>query len=292
MKTKTLSIELPRIDADTQSRIKINDETVADYAELLESVNSSQWPFEPIDVFHDGTDHYVADGFHRLLAGLQTKRGTIPCRVHSGTAWDALIFGMTANDRHGLRRTHADKRANVERLLDSGIPMSQKEIAGKAGVSKRLVQTVVADRKYKALPPEPKPDKRGAEAHGALVPTGDTESEPSCPTCNSSELFSDGVCVACGPSEPVDLGKCPACAGAKWTDTEDGPVCSKCKQPHGEPAGDADEDRIKTQKAKTRKTAEALMRAFDDLQCMQARPEHEAVIKDCKRLIVIAQNWK
>lgn len=96
-------------------------------------------------------------------------------------------------------------------------------------------------------------------------------------------------------SEPVDYGKCPNCAGAKWTvdDDEAGDVtCSKCLHPHGEPAGDVDEDRLKTQRQKTVKTAEALMRAFDDLQCMKARAEHSGAIQACKQLLKTAKEWK
>ena len=94
------------------------------------------------------------------------------------------------------------------------------------------------------------------------------------------------------PTEP-DYGKCPNCAGSKWDDEDEDDVsCAKCHHPHGEPAGDADEDRIKTQRQKTVKTAEALMRAFDDLHTMKAKPDHEQAIADCKRLLAVAEGWK
>ncbi len=93
------------------------------------------------------------------------------------------------------------------------------------------------------------------------------------------------------PAKP-DLGKCPNCAGAKWKDDEDGVSCAKCRHPHGEPAGDADEDRITTQRQKTVKTVEALMRAFDDLQVILAKPEHDEAIKTCKQLLKTAKGWK
>ncbi len=89
-----------------------------------------------------------------------------------------------------------------------------------------------------------------------------------------------------------DYGKCPNCAGVKWTEDEDGVVCKKCNHPHGEPAGDRDEDRIKTQKSKTVKTCEALLRAFDDLQTMKARPEYDEAILRTKQLLAIARGWK
>ena len=106
-----------------------------------------------------------------------------------------------------------------------------------------------------------------------------------------------------------DRGKCPVCAGTKWKEDDDGVSCSKCHHPWGEPAGDPDEDRIKTQRQKTVKTVEALMRAFDDLQAMKARQEHtgptkwiadevDATLRDmgviaaCKGLLKLAKGWK
>lgn len=145
METKDLAIDLLRIDADTQSRIGIDEDVVEEYAELI--AESGTWPFPPVDVFADGTpDNYMmADGFHRYLAGQRAKRASIPCRIHPGTAFDARVFAMTANDKHGLRMTRKDKRACVEWLLDN-YKMTQKVIAAKAGVSVRTVKTIVADR--------------------------------------------------------------------------------------------------------------------------------------------------
>lgn len=143
---KVLSIDEIRLDGDTQCRVSINEETVEDYTEKIQEANG-EWPFDPIDVFHDGTDHFAADGFHRTLAAIRAKRASIPCTVHRGTAKDARIFGMTANDHHGLRMNRADKRSCVEWLLDNEKSLPQKEIAAKAGVSKRLVQTIVAERR-------------------------------------------------------------------------------------------------------------------------------------------------
>ena len=165
-KTQILPVDLPRIDGDTQSRLAINEDVVDDYAELIANSNG-EWPFPPLDVFHDGTDYYVADGFHRFLAAQRSKRGSFPCRVHKGTAKDARIFGMTANDQHGLRMSRADKRACIGWLLDNGGKMTQKEIAEAAGVSTRLVQTVVADRKYDSLAGKASPPKRDGKAQFA-----------------------------------------------------------------------------------------------------------------------------
>ena len=286
-KPTPLAIELLRIDGDTQSRVKINEDTVEDYATLIEQ-NGKEWPFPPLDVFHDGSEYFVADGFHRLLAGLKAKRGSVPCNVHKGTARDARIFGMTANDQHGLRMTRADKRACVEWLLDNGGKITQTEIAAKSGTSKRLVQMVVADRNaQKAQVARPSGGGGGTPPEPPEPPQDAPEPNPP----SEHDSPPKGRPAAAQGPDGQDLGKCPVCAGTKWIDGEDGVVCKKCNQPHGEP-GDSDEDLLKTQKSKTVKTAEALLRAFDDLQTMKARPEYDEAILRTKQLVAIARGWK
>ena len=144
-KTETLSIDLLRLDAGTQARVKTSEETVVEYAELL--TEKTGWPFNnPVDVFHDGTDYFVADGFHRVLAANRVKRASVPCRIHSGTAHDAKIFGMTANDHHGLRMSRADKRACVQWLLDNGGKLTQEELSKKAGVSRSTLNRIISEK--------------------------------------------------------------------------------------------------------------------------------------------------
>jgi len=119
-------------------------------------------------------------------------------------------------------------------------------------------------------------EKIGEDADSAGTP----EESDSRPSRNDTE------------TPAVDFGKCPACAGTKWTEDEDGVSCAKCHHPYGEPAGDTDEERLKTQRQKTIKTIEALMRAFDDLQTMLAKPEHVQAIRTCKALLTVAKGWK
>lgn len=145
-KIQNLAIDLLRLDGGTQARLSIDQDTVDTYFEVLEK-EAGEWPFGEIDVFFDGSDYFVADGFHRTLAATRMKRASVPCRVHQGTAKDAKIFGMTANDMHGLRMSRDDKRACVEWLLDNFTNMTRDELAIKAGVVKRTVQRVVAERK-------------------------------------------------------------------------------------------------------------------------------------------------
>ena len=153
-KTETLNIDLLVIDADTQARVSIHADTVDEYAELI--TNNKDWPFDLLDVFHDGNNYLVADGFHRTLAAQRLDVKSVPCRVHKGTAKDARIFGMTANDQHGLRMSRADKRHCVEWLLDNGGKLTQLEISVTAGVDVRTVKRIVAEQKGTMSPFESK----------------------------------------------------------------------------------------------------------------------------------------
>jgi len=176
MKPRPLSVDLPRIDGGTQNRVEIDEDTVEDYAQVIAD-NGKDWPFPPIDVFHDGTAYFVSNGFHRLLAAIRAKRGSIPCNIHKGTAEDARIHGMTANDTHGLRMTRADKRVCVAWLLDNRPKMTQKDMAATAGVSVWLVKDVVASRKPKSVRGNATPHKLGSEGRNNPEPTTSGVSE-------------------------------------------------------------------------------------------------------------------
>ena len=51
-------------------------------------------------------------------------------------------------------------------------------------------------------------------------------------------------------------------------------------------------EEFKVQRSKTIKTAEALVRAFDDLNRLRKSAVHERTIAECQALIVRAKNWK
>jgi hypothetical protein len=91
---------------------------------------------------------------------------------------------------------------------------------------------------------------------------------------------------------PTDYGKCPSCAGTKWKVDESGGVsCAKCKHPWGECVGDRDEDRVKDLRSKTRKTLEAAVRCFDDLQHVSPSRQHGEAIRLCKAAMKLEREW-
>lgn len=140
---KTINIQAIVIDKGTQSREKISEETVTDYAEAMEAGDQ----FPPITVFHDGVDYYLADGFHRLHATQRLGKTSIQADVKTGTLRDAILYSLGANDKHGLRRSNADKRKGVRTLLDDFEwgELTVNEMARICRVSPQLVMAVKAE---------------------------------------------------------------------------------------------------------------------------------------------------
>ena len=109
-------IEISRIKTDggTQPRVSLNQETVAEYRESYKA--GIKMP--PVTLFFDGTEYWLADGFHRFWAAKEAGLTEIYEEIHPGTLRDAILFSLSANAKHGLRRTNADKRKAIQTLLD------------------------------------------------------------------------------------------------------------------------------------------------------------------------------
>lgn len=101
-------------DASAQMRVAGIDPGVAqEYADQMRDGAT----FPPIIVYHDGDAYHVADGFHRVAAARQVSLEEILAEVREGSDRDAVLAAAGANATHGIRRTNADKRRAVERLL-------------------------------------------------------------------------------------------------------------------------------------------------------------------------------
>jgi hypothetical protein len=126
-----------KIDSQIQSRENINQETVAEYAQQLkEGID-----FPPVTVFFDGEIYWLADGFHRIAAAILADLQEFPAEIKHGSKRDAILFSVGSNASHGLRRTNADKRKAVLKLLmdEEWGKWSNREIARQCGVSLDLV---------------------------------------------------------------------------------------------------------------------------------------------------------
>jgi hypothetical protein len=137
-------------DAGTQIRAAIDQQVVSDYADAM----TSGATFPPIVLFHDGNQHYLADGFHRFMAAQRNQFRDIDADVRPGTKEDALWFALGANKTNGKRLTEADKTHAVELALHMWPAKMQREIADQVGCSESLVSKVAgaAARNTSAAP--------------------------------------------------------------------------------------------------------------------------------------------
>jgi hypothetical protein len=111
---KIINLHTITIDAGTQSREHISQETVNEYAEAL----SDGVVFPAIKVHTDGVKNYLTDGFHRYFAHKRVGKTSIQADVIHGTLREAILFSLSVNAEHGLKRTNADKRKAVLTILD------------------------------------------------------------------------------------------------------------------------------------------------------------------------------
>jgi hypothetical protein len=139
-----LELDAIRIDG-TQTRAALDEATVAEYAECYR--NRAKMP--PLVVFFDGSEHWLAEGFHRYFALRKIKHDKpVRCDVREGTRRDAIQYGFTANVAHGLRRTNADKRHAVEMALSDPEweNWSDHAVAELCGVDHKTVAKVRSER--------------------------------------------------------------------------------------------------------------------------------------------------
>lgn len=136
--TKKVAIESIRIDGGTQMRERINTDAVADYAEAYS--NNAKMP--PLDVFFDGKEYWLGNGFHRYHAVRKIGWKEVDCTIHKGTLREAILFAAGCNETNGLRRSNADKHAAVTALLNDPewVQNSLEWIADAAKVSVTLVR--------------------------------------------------------------------------------------------------------------------------------------------------------
>lgn len=127
-------------DAGTQIRAAIDPGVVTDYAEAM--TNGATFP--PIVLFHDGNQHYLADGFHRFMAAQRIEWREIDADVRPGTKEDAIWFALGANKTNGKRLSEADKTHAVAVALAMWPEKMQREIANQVGCSESLVSKAAA----------------------------------------------------------------------------------------------------------------------------------------------------
>lgn len=132
-----------RTDGGTQPRAGLNQDVLEDYSEAM----AKGALFPPVVVFYDGESHWLADGYHRLEATKRTGVSIITADVRQGTRRDAVLYSVSANAAHGLRRTNADKRRAVMMLLrdEEWCRWTNRAIADTCGVDETLVRKIKSE---------------------------------------------------------------------------------------------------------------------------------------------------
>ena len=250
-KPKAIAIDLIRIDAGTQFRAAINQDRVTDYAELFD--NSKEWPFDSAcEVFFDGVEYFLVDGFHRYFAAVRVKRSSLSCIVHSGTQRDAIKYALSANARHGLHRSNEDKRKAVAFVLADAewSKLSSRAIAEICGVSDMFVGSIRKESVANGLQDSEKKTGKDGRSFNATKPKADPKPEPKQEPAklipvNLDKSGSDGFFAE--PSKEPDV----------WEDVDD-----TLEQAKPEPTI---KERAAGLKSIIKQHNAAMMRAIDDL---------------------------
>jgi predicted nucleic acid-binding Zn-ribbon protein len=129
-----------RIDGGTQARVKLNQDLVTEYAEHMKDGDK----FPPITVFNDGSDHWLADGFHRFFAYKANNETMVEAEVINGTLEDATLYAFAANAKRGLSMSDEDNRNVITLMLKhpKWSLWSDREISRHVGVSNMTVGRV------------------------------------------------------------------------------------------------------------------------------------------------------
>jgi hypothetical protein len=139
-RTKQMKLNQLTIDGGTQSRVKIIQEAVDEYAESLKG--GSRFP--PVLVYYDGIKYYLTDGYHRYFAHQKAGITDIEVQIVNGTLRDAILRSFSVNSENGRHRTNEDKRNAVQAMLDDFEWQfwNTSEIAKACRVSVNLVETM------------------------------------------------------------------------------------------------------------------------------------------------------
>lgn len=136
-----LRLDAIAFDAGTQIRAALDPQLVTDYADAMTS--GAQFP--PIVVFHDGSHHYLADGFHRFMAAQRNQWREIDAEIRPGTKEDALWFALGANRKNGKRLTSTDLQHAIRMAFQMWPNRSANQIAAQIGCTDAYVGRIKSE---------------------------------------------------------------------------------------------------------------------------------------------------
>lgn len=145
-----IELDTLRLDGGTQPREAYDEQVLSEYADRMELddrgfvVDPQGQAWEPIVLYDDDEHLWLADGFHRVRAARSKGLTSFQARIIVGNQRDAIKYSLSANARHGLRRTSSDKRRAVQRALtdDEWGAYSARALAELCSVSDFLVRQV------------------------------------------------------------------------------------------------------------------------------------------------------
>lgn len=200
MPLKSLQLDTIRIDGNCQPPGRLGEEEVADYAEQMKD---GRWDFDraddPVVVFEDGGDRWLAHGFHRYHAARQSGYKTYECLVRSGTLAEAQEFAAGCNKMSSRRRSNADKQWAVDTVLRLHPDWSDRRIAEHVGVSdhgvsarrKLTCENIAPDSRVGSDGKTYKIKQRGEKYHNPNpVSSGPPPAPPMDEPCNQPESSS------------------------------------------------------------------------------------------------------
>lgn len=176
---KKLKVAQIRTDGKTQSRKSIDPKWVKNYAESMKE--GAIFPL-PV-VFFDGTDHWLADGFHRVAAMKSNGLLEIEVEIKEGGVRDAKLFAIGANNLHGRNMSFDEIRNNIIEMLkdEEWGQWSDERIAKAVNVSRITVYRIrkSLESKGEVQPKKSKKyiDKQGNENTMNVASKTETEKE-------------------------------------------------------------------------------------------------------------------
>ena len=140
MAIKMVNTKDIRIDGGTQFRDQIDQDMVKEYKEAM--LNGAEFP--PIQTAFDGSNHWLWDGFHRYFAVQAMGLKQIEINYKPGTQEDAQDWALSANNKHGKRRSLETRRNQVMTALtmERHKNKSDREIAKLCDVSHTFVASL------------------------------------------------------------------------------------------------------------------------------------------------------
>jgi len=190
---KTLNLLNIRIDGGTQARLQLNQDVVAEYAEKMREGEV----FPPVTVFFDGSDYWLADGFHRYFATKSNAKTSIDCDVENGTQQEAKKYSWKANTRRGLRLNHDDYRNIILAMLQDieAKEWSNRKIAEWVGVTHTTVNKIKNSLEADSSEPKEKKyiTKHGTESVMKTENIGKTKPKTTAPDMTSARMVEQEV---------------------------------------------------------------------------------------------------